>query len=223
MANYIWLMRCPPDPTSLVVGQSPYGTTRVYNFPPPHVCAGGTVTKIPVEAPTIPTPPVWEWKPPDVYQGEPPPPTDFELDPDDGGWAADNPDTDGEDWEFEIDVPIEEGEDPKTVSIAFMGQSIRLGGTIGDGYVYTKNSAGNLCRVSAETGEVIETWQRAVYKIAVSSEGRVIFSSGAGLYLVDKDDITTVAAGGGLEYYHCGFGANNEICVDARTASEGGE
>lgn len=222
----IYIIFFPPDPTSLACGSNVCGSTIIMMSPPPagflpsncKVSKATVCTEIP--DPT-PQPPTGKYTPP----GEDPVDLEFEeKETDDGDpyYEAPLPDTEGEDYEFDIDIPLEEGEDPETIPLKFTHGGFRLSDELGTPYVYTMDSNYNLCRLSAETGGLLKTWNYGPEVIAVSNQGVVIFTDGGALYRIDGDDIVVINSDPGFFYSYCGFGLNNEICVQV-APTEGGE
>ncbi len=215
--DYLYVIWLPPDPTSLVVGGNQYGDIITMTSPPTFDLRGGSVTRIPIDPVTIPSPDMQEpsgsFTDPDDEEttGE----LEFSEGDEEGTYTAPMPDTEGKEYEFTIDVPMEEGEAPETIPLTFRKAGYRPGGTIGQPYVYLVQD-GVLSRVDAETGEEVKSWSDISYdNDAVASSGsHVVVTKPGGYYRISGDIMTKVADFLGYTYWtdHL-FDASNNLVL----------
>lgn len=187
---FVYVVFLPPDPESIALGESPWGSLVVF----PSDGSGtfrtstginGWVTQIPVVTPLtpIPQPPTGYYIP---YNQTP---VNLTFSPgDDGSYVADLPDTGGEDADFFIEIPLDDTETPDTIPLQFTYENIKTNGMIGNPYVYTIKS-GNLYRLDAATGDVLKTWE-SYNPVGVYSNSNigVVAATSFALYYLNQDD-----------------------------------
>lgn len=179
----IYIIFIPPDPTSLACGSNVYGSTIIMMSPPPagflpgncKVSKATVCTEIP--DPT-PQPPTGKYTPP----GEDPVDLEFEeKETDDGDpyYEAPLPDTEGEDYEFDIDIPLEEGEDPETIPLNFTHGGFRLSSVLGEVFIYASTESTETIVQVNDSGETVGTFGIAASAIATYG-GKLFFSTSNG-------------------------------------------
>ena len=169
------------------------------------------VTYIQTEEDEIADPPTIKYTPPPTISNPDPPTEEFlaELNYD-NEYGFDMPDTNGEKGDFEIEIPTIY--DP--VIVKFKAASMKLSGVLGQTYVYTRNADTELCRMAADTGELLKTWTgTSMQYLSISVDGTVVWNAEVNSWKLLGDEVIKVTEEEEFNYNPYGYGGN-EITID---------